>query len=111
MEQRLIHNSVLVIETECWEWIGRYHTSKGGLRYGAINVRENGRHLTKQAHRVSIATFYGPIPDGYEVDHLCMNTLCINPGHLRAVPPVDNKARIRVERGCNGQYRSLSSAA
>jgi hypothetical protein len=26
-----------------------------------------------------------PIPERYVIDHLCRNTLCVNPDHLRAV--------------------------
>jgi hypothetical protein len=42
---------------------------------------------------MSYETFVGPIPEGYEVDHRCRNPICINPGHLEAVPPAINLSR------------------
>lgn len=35
----------------------------------------------------------GPIPQGYEVDHLCNVPLCVRPEHLEAVTPAENIAR------------------
>jgi hypothetical protein len=45
------------------------------------------------AHRVSFQVWNGPIPDGYEVDHLCGRSWCIRPEHLRAVTPAQHRAR------------------
>lgn len=45
------------------------------------------------AHRAAYISAKGPIPDGYEVDHLCGNTLCCNPKHLEATPPKVNNLR------------------
>lgn len=56
----------------CWEWAGR----KG--RYG--------QWRRWYAHRLAFTIFVGPIPEGYEIDHLCENKTCINPHHLEAVP-------------------------
>lgn len=59
-----------------------------------MNFRIHGRHVSKRAHRVSFEEFVGPIPEGgYEVDHKCRNTLCVNPAHLEAVTPTVNKSR------------------
>jgi HNH endonuclease len=50
------------------------------------------------AHRLAYRELVGPILDGYEVDHTCLNTLCCNPEHLEAVTPAENKRRTH-ERG------------
>jgi hypothetical protein len=74
--------------TGCWEWTA----SKQPSGYGQI--RSEG--TTKYAHRVAYELFVGPIPEGYEIDHVCRNRGCVNPDpkHLEAVPH-----RINWERG------------
>jgi hypothetical protein len=49
--------------------------------------------VNRAAHRVSFETFKGPIPEGLEVDHTCVNSLCINPEHLDAVTSTENIRR------------------
>lgn len=44
-------------------------------------------------HRVVYTELVGPIPEGYDVDHLCRNTLCCNPLHLEAVSRQENIRR------------------
>jgi len=51
------------------------------------------------AHRLSYEVYKGSIPIGFEVDHLCFNTRCINPGHLQAVDPLENVRRANARPG------------
>jgi|ERR1044071_3544653 hypothetical protein len=69
----------------CWEREG-YHT-----RDGYSTIKEGGQTLL--AHRVSYELFFGPIPEGTEIDHLCRNPGCVRPDHLEAVPHVVNVRR------------------
>ncbi len=45
------------------------------------------------AHRWAYEQARGAIPDGMHLDHLCRNTLCVNPDHLQAVTARENLRR------------------
>lgn len=94
-EARILNNSYLETETGCWIWIGR--RNNGG--YGTVTVRIPGRRTPVPvfAHRLAYETFTGKIPEGYEIDHKCVQNRCVNPAHLQAVAPRENK-RLRDER-------------
>lgn len=68
-------------EKRCWIWGGS--KAKG---YGQMKVRGK----TQWVHRVSYACFNGVIAAGMSVNHLCRNTLCINPQHLELLTPENN---------------------
>lgn len=75
----------------CWEWLAaRASISVGGVGYGRFDAGE-GR--SRQAHRYAYETLVGPIPEGLQLDHLCRNTLCVNPSHLEPVTPRVNYRR------------------
>lgn len=69
---------------DCWIYLGPFE-SKWGATYG--------RYHNDRAHRRSYETFKGPIPEGLTIDHLCRETLCINPDHLEAVTRQENSRR------------------
>ena len=69
----------------CWLWTG-VPNLKG---YGVFNTKPR-RHM---AHRFAYLLWVGPIPPGYEVDHLCGVRLCCRPEHLEAVTHRENVRR------------------
>ena len=70
---------------ECWNWTG--HIGKNGYSYCCYK----GKNTT--AYRASWEHLIGPIPQGYEIDHLCKNPKCVNPLHLEPVTPYINNMR------------------
>lgn len=73
----------------CWLWTGG--TARGG--YGMLAaVGVSGRRTTVKPHRISWHVFRGEIPEGFDVDHLCRNRLCVNPNHLE---PTTRKTNLR----------------
>lgn len=120
LQERLSHNSKKV--GECVVWTGycqsTYVTEPGTAgAYGRINLTKGGRSLKFPVHRVSKVLeeiiiqypafdFY-KLKDkelffdlyqaysacGLSIDHLCKNSLCINPAHLEWVHLSNNQQR------------------
>lgn len=73
----------------CWIWTAAH--SRNG--YPQIRVGGAADGSAKYAHRVIYELLIGPIPDGHDLDHLCRQTLCVNPGHLEPVTHGENVRR------------------
>lgn len=69
---------------DCWVWDAATRNGYGVFGY---------RGKMWGAHRVTYTEFVGEIPEGYDVDHLCRNPLCVNPDHLEAVTRLENILR------------------
>lgn len=73
----------------CWLWTGG--TQRGYGVFWPTPERSEG------AHRYAYKLLVGPIPDGFELDHVkargCTSTRCVNPAHLEAVTPRVNNLR------------------
>lgn len=68
----------------CWLW-----DSSRSHGYGSFNLRWK----RVRAHRYAYEILVGPIPEGLVLDHLCRNTLCVNPDHLEPVTQGENARR------------------
>lgn len=86
--ERILRRLRLDEENGCWLWPG----AVGNHGYGVVGLggRDEGTGLV---HRVAYEWAFGPIPEGYEVDHLCRVRRCFFPGHLEAVTKAENLRR------------------
>src|SRR3990167_6510962 len=80
---RLAEN--MLVGDDCWEWQG----AQNGAGYG--QAWDGSRN--RAAHRVMYEQLVGPVPIGFELDHLCRNKACCNPKHLEVVTHQENILR------------------
>lgn len=66
----------------CWPFLG----STMGAGYGQMPTNP----VSRLAHRWTYSHFYGPIPKGKVVMHVCDVRLCCNPLHLKLGTQLDN---------------------
>lgn len=76
-----------VTDDGCWLWQGTHQQKGYGMRWDPQAKR------MVYLHRVNYERFVAPIPDGYQIDHLCKTPPCCNPEHLEAVTPRENTLR------------------
>lgn len=88
----------------CWTWNGSIH--KQG--YGLIKIGQK----VKRAHRIAYELENGAIPAGLLVDHICHNTSCVKPAHLRLATTKQNMENLgkvhshNSNSGVRGVYRT-----
>jgi len=63
-------------ETGCWIW-QRYVDKQG---YGRVSKPINGTVL---AYKIYYEIANDRVPDGYALEHICSNRLCVNPVHMQ----------------------------
>lgn len=72
-------------DSGCWLWTGG--TNRDGYGRYALNGQ------MRLAHRVAQGVLVAPIPEGYEVDHLCGVHPCVNPSHFSITTHSENVRR------------------
>lgn len=77
----------------CWIWMLKPNV--GDLGSGGGYGRFTYDNRTRYAHRIAYELWVGPIPRGYQIDHLCHNRRCVRPEHLEAVTHRENIMRSR----------------
>ena len=74
----------------CWLWTAACDTKGYGIFWPVTGI---GKYLAR-AHRYAYELLTGPIPEGFDLDHLCRIRACVNPRHLEPVT-----RRVNVLRG------------
>lgn len=103
--ERFMSKVVTNGDDDCWTWTA----STGSNGYGQF--KRPGTRGMGRAHRISYELFVGPIPDGFEIDHVCHSAdtscgpgecahrLCVNPDHLEPVTRKVHRGRARYSSG------------
>jgi len=81
----------------CWEWTG----ATNGHGYGRFTVGQ----ATVYAHRFAYESLIGGIGVDLTIDHLCRNSLCVNPDHMEPVPMSEN---LRRSFGVANRHRNVT---
>jgi hypothetical protein len=93
--QRILTNIFKDEETGCWMWQGK--SNNKGYPY----IRSGGKVLLP--YRVLYEHAVGPIPEGFEMDHLCRTPMCVNPQHVEPVTHRENMRRSVGPMGINAR--------
>lgn len=94
-EDRFWHYCSPEPNTGCWIWIGAYN----GDGYGCITIGRAPNRKVLGAHNFAYQIMVGAVRKGYELDHLCRNRWCCNPGHLELVTKRENLLRSNAPPG------------
>lgn len=73
----------------CWLWTA----SLSSVGYGAFGIGGRKTNKVYLAHRVAYELIVGTIPDGLQIDHICMVRCCVNPDHMEPVTQRENILR------------------
>ena len=74
--------------------------------YVRVVPRDGTGGRARPLHRLAWQSKYGPIPEGYEIDHICKVRSCCNRQHLRMLTVSDHK---RITAAC--RYDDLHEEA
>jgi hypothetical protein len=84
LRTRLFSRAIINPDSGCWEWTGSKDHGYGSIHFRGKMIR---------AHRAAWRLWFGLIPNGLELDHLCRNRACVNPAHLEPVSHRENTLR------------------
>lgn len=80
----------------CWLWTA----AKNNNGYGVFQLGTHREQRLRLAHVVAYELVIGPIPAGFELDHVaargCTNRHCVRPDHLEPVTHAENMWRSRL---------------
>lgn len=84
---------------DCWTW----QASTDRFGYGHIWFNEK----LVYAHRFSYALAYGECANNLVIDHMCHNSLCVNPSHLQLVTRQQNNENMVARKDSKSGIRGV----
>jgi hypothetical protein len=91
----------------CWPWTGTLHRATG---YGLF--LPTGQRKYARAHRFMYELTHPNELGGKQVDHICINRICVNPAHLRLATKKQNmENRLGAQRNSTTGARGVTRLA
>jgi len=90
----------------CWLWTG-----SGPRAYGTFQPGTRQADPKVYVHIWAWEQEHGPVPDGFELDHLCVTPLCVRTTHLEVVTHAENRRRSRLTRCRSGRHEITDATA
>lgn len=84
---------------DCWTW----QASTDRFGYGHIWFNEK----LVYAHRFSYALAHGECANNLVIDHMCHNSLCVNPSHLQLVTKQQNNENMVARKDSKSGIRGV----
>lgn len=88
------------VPSGCWIWKGAKQHPGYPVAMSVDGSRINSGPGTYRPQRLMFHWFKYPIPDGFTVDHLCKNKMCVNPDHMEDVTQGENARRAHKRKYC-----------
>lgn len=95
-QERRLYSSIDT-SGDCWIWTGTIRVGNAGEERGWFFANYKWQPATRALWQHLV----GRIPAGLELDHLCRNTICVNPDHLEPVTTAENIRRSFSASGLN----------
>jgi len=83
----------------CWIWVGNV----GKRGYGVFPYKGKNHY----AHRFVYQFFVGDLTDDRELDHICHNTRCVNPDHLRTCTHSQNGKNLKLNKNNKSGFKGV----
>lgn len=86
------------LESGCVVCTSHSLNQDGYLRISDYRLDIPGHKPMVMHHRLVWESVNGPIPDGYEIDHICRNRACQNISHLQMLTGREHTIKTNIER-------------
>lgn len=97
---------------ECWEWQGSRSSYRPVTKNRPVATKGYGNlkinNKVYYAHRIAFFIENGYLSPDLVIDHICENTLCVRPSHLRELTRQENAMRSPRHSKNHGYYPRLN---